>query len=64
MLTTVTFRYQPPTAGKHLVGIAGDHTNWKIIPLENHGGIYQIDFNLPNGNYLYKFIVDGLWMPD
>ncbi|MBM4403948.1 MAG: cyclomaltodextrinase, partial [Candidatus Cloacimonetes bacterium] len=50
--------------GKHLVGIAGDHTNWKIIPLENHGGIYQIDFNLPNGNYLYKFIVDGLWMPD
>ncbi len=64
MLRTIAFRYQPPTAGEHLVGIAGDLTNWQIIPMENRSGIYQIEFNLPNGKYVYKLNVDGIWMPD
>ena len=25
----IEFRYQPPTAGDHQVGIAGDFTDWK-----------------------------------
>lgn len=56
--------YQPPTAGKHKVGIAADFTDWKIVPLKLQEGIYQKDFELPAGIYQYKLIVDGIWMPD
>ncbi|MFO7660674.1 MAG: alpha-amylase family glycosyl hydrolase [Candidatus Cloacimonadaceae bacterium] len=56
--------YQPPTAGKHKVGIAADFTDWKIVPLKLREGIYQKDFELPAGIYQYKLIVDGVWMPD
>jgi len=57
-------RYQPPTAGEHTVGIAGDFTNWKVIPLNFSNGIYQKNFSFEDGIYQYKLIVDGIWMPD
>lgn len=57
-------RYQPPTAGEHTVGIAGDFTNWKVIPLNFSKGIYQKNFSFEDGIYQYKLIVDGIWMPD
>jgi glycosidase len=60
----VTIRYQPPTAGEHEVGLAADFTDWQIVPLEYEGGIFQRTFNLSAGIYLYKLIVDGVWMPD
>lgn len=56
--------YQPPTAGKHKVGIAADFTDWKIVPLKLQEGIYRKDFELPAGIYQYKLVVDGVWMPD
>ena len=59
-----TFRYQPPTAGDHTVGIAGDFTNWQIVPLEFDNGIYQKEFTFNSGIYQYKLIVDGQWMAD
>jgi len=57
-------RYQPPTAGEHSVGIAGDFTNWKVIPLNFSNGIYQKNFSFEEGIYQYKLIIDGVWMPD
>ncbi len=57
-------KYQPPTAGKHQVGVAADFTDWKIVPLRLKDGIYQKEFDLPPGIYQYKLIVDGVWMPD
>lgn len=63
-MNRVNFRYQPPTAGDHAVGILAEFTNWAIIPLENVQGIYQKEFWLQPGLYQYKLIVDGTWMPD
>lgn len=60
----IRFSYQPPTAGKHEVGIAGDFTHWKILALDEYAGIYHIDLELEPGSYLYKFIVDGVWQRD
>ncbi len=60
----VIISYQPPTAGEHTAGVAGDFTNWEIIPLDDNNGIFQKVFNFPSGIYQYKLIVDGEWMPD
>ncbi|MDY0337892.1 MAG: alpha-amylase family glycosyl hydrolase [Candidatus Cloacimonadaceae bacterium] len=60
----VRFSYQAPTAGKHEVGILGDFTEWKIQSLQDMGGLYVISYELKAGRYLYKLIVDGIWMPD
>ena len=62
----ITFKlsYQPPVAGDHKVGLAGDFTDWKIVQLKHKDGIYQKEFSLPAGIYNYKLIVDGVWMPD
>lgn len=58
------FSYQALTAGKYEVGIAGDFTNWKILSLQDFGGLYLIDFDLKPGRYRYKYIIDGVWKPD
>lgn len=58
------FKYQPPTAGEHQVGIAGDFTDWEILDLEDSGGVYSLTLYIENGRYRYKLIVDGIWMPD
>lgn len=60
----IRFSYQPPTAGNHEVGIAGDFTEWKIHSLQDIGDVYLISYDLKPGRYRYKYIVDGLWMPD
>ena len=60
----IRFSYQPPTAGNHEVGKAGDFTEWKIHSLQDIGDVYQISYDLKPGRYRYKYIVDGLWMPD
>jgi glycosidase len=60
----IRLSYQPLTAGKYEVGIAGDFTRWKILSLQNFGGLYLIDFDLKPGRYRYKFIVDGIWKTD
>ncbi|MDD2423647.1 MAG: alpha-amylase family glycosyl hydrolase [Candidatus Cloacimonetes bacterium] len=60
----VRFTYQALTAGQYEVGIAGDFTHWKILSLQDFGGLYLIDFDLKPGRYRYKFIVDGVWKTD
>lgn len=60
----INFRYQPPTAGDHLVGMAGDFSEWEILDLTDIGGIYLLMLHIEPGRYRYKLIVDGNWMPD
>jgi len=60
----VRFSYQALTAGDYEVGIAGDFTHWKILPLKEHAGLYIYDCELDPGRYSYKFIVDGVWQID
>jgi len=60
----IRFSYQPPTAGEHEVGIAGDFTSWEILDLVDTGGIYIISLHVENGIYRYKLIADGNWIPD
>ncbi len=58
------FSYQALTAGKYEVGIAGDFTEWKILSLQDFGGLYLIDFDLKPGKYRYKYIIDEVWRTD
>lgn len=60
----IRFSYQGLTASKHEVGIAGDFTSWDILELEDLGGIYAITLPVAKGAHRYKFIVDGVWIPD
>lgn len=60
----ISFKYQAPTAGKHLVGITGDFTDWEILDLIDIGGIYILKLDVDPGLYRYKLIVDGNWMAD
>lgn len=60
----IRFSYQGLTASKHEVGIAGDFTSWDILELKDMGGIYVITLPVESGTHRYKFIVDGVWMPD
>lgn len=63
-MSLVRFTYSPLTAGKHLIGIAGEFSNWQIIPMEESGGTYNISLDIPVGRYTYKYIVDGNWIAD
>ncbi len=60
----IRFRYQPLTAGEHSVGLCGDLNDWKIEPMHDVGGDYQLYLFLNPGRYRYKLIVDGAWIPD
>ncbi|MDD4223475.1 MAG: alpha-amylase family glycosyl hydrolase [Candidatus Cloacimonetes bacterium] len=60
----ISFKYQAPTAGKHLVGITGDFTDWEILDLIDIGGIYILKLDVEPGLYRYKLIVDGIWIAD
>ena len=63
-MAEIQFRYQPPTSGKHLVGLAGDFTGWEILDMNEVGGVYFLNLHIDEGRYCYKFIVDGNWIPD
>ncbi len=58
------FSYTPLTAGTHLVGLAGDFSDWQILPMEDIGGLFVLNLDIPEGSYAYKLIVDGNWMAD
>jgi glycosidase len=58
------FSYAPPTAGSHLVGLAGDFSDWQILPMVDIGGVFVLNLDIPEGIYAYKLIVDGNWMAD
>lgn len=63
-MAEIQFRYQPPTSGTHLVGLAGDFTGWEILDMDEIGGVYFLNLHIDEGRYCYKFIVDGNWIPD
>ncbi|MFC1478157.1 AAA family ATPase [Candidatus Margulisiibacteriota bacterium] len=61
----VTFTLSETTA--KMVQIAGEFNNWDPVktPLkEEYKGNWTVSFPLKEGNYQYKYVVDGLWIPD
>jgi translation elongation factor EF-1beta len=52
-----------PHPGKS-VSIAGNFNHWNPQPLQKQGNYWFGVFNLPDGIYQYKYIVDGRWVYD
>lgn len=64
-LKRLTFSLEAADAGEVL--LMGDFNNWspKKHPMQKDGsGIWNKTVMLPNGNYEYKFLVDGQWRED
>ena len=62
---TINFKcYTEGKAGQ--VFIAGDFNNWSTDgdELKWTGEFYEIDLDIKEGKYAYKFIVDGNWVTD
>jgi len=58
--TTYVFYYEAPYARK--VFMVGDFNNWNPYshPLRrNRSGLWEIEIDMPEGEYTYRFIVDG-----
>lgn len=54
-------------AGAASVQIAGDFNDWKpepMLPDAARAGLWRMTKPLPQGEYRYKFIVNGEWMND
>lgn len=58
-----TFTHTAPNASS--VGVAGEFSNWKILPMtRGEGGTWTRTIYLRPGYYGYKFVVDGEWIFD
>lgn len=58
-----TFKYSDANAPK--VEIAGEFSNWKILPMtKGEGGTWSTTLHLKPGYYAYKFVVNGEWLLD
>jgi 1,4-alpha-glucan branching enzyme len=41
------------------VELSGTMTDWRAVPLERHGGVFELELDLPPGRYEYRLeIVD------
>ncbi len=61
---TVKFSVKPSNGVKK-VELAGDFSQWKPVPLRKQkDGAFAATVPLVDGNYEYKFIVDGQWVVD
>jgi len=61
----VEFRIFNPKA--RFVTVVGDFNNWNPendLLKKGADGIWRLMKHLPQGKYLYKFIIDGKWTPD
>lgn len=61
----VEFRLFKPKA--RLISLVGDFNNWNPendLLKRGQDGIWKLHKRLPAGIYLYKYIVDGKWVPD
>ncbi len=62
----IAFTFEAPADAK--VQIAGDFNNWvpESLQLTESRGtpVWQKAFCLKPGSYQYKYLIDGLWMPD
>jgi 1,4-alpha-glucan branching enzyme len=62
---TETFRLNAPTAQK--VTLVGDFTDWQERPIlmkKGSDGNWTTTVKLPQGEYNYRFMVDGTWCDD
>ena len=61
---TITFRL--PAGKEQLVQIAGSFNQWVPESLEwsDEEGLWKRVYELEAGQWSYKFVVDGLWVPD
>ncbi|MCS7227697.1 MAG: glycogen-binding domain-containing protein, partial [Endomicrobia bacterium] len=60
----IKFIYFNPEANK--VSLAGDFTDWankQLLMQKDENGYFTRIVNLKEGNYEYKYIIDGSWMP-
>ncbi len=66
--TTQGLIFIQPANGAKRVQIAGDFNNWDptITPMKRDDtlGVWQAQLPLPPGRYLYRLVIDGLWVKD
>ncbi|MBC8425479.1 hypothetical protein H8E07_15270 [bacterium] len=64
----VTFNFTPVISGVASVNLAGSFNGWSTdaAPMSDpeEDGTYSIVVPLAPGQYAYKFVVDGEWLPD
>ncbi len=60
----VTFTHVAPGAGQ--VCLAGEFNGWSdsANPMVGKDGVWTLTLPLEPGSYMYKFVVDGNWVPD
>ena len=61
----VSFNFRDP--GAHEVKLAGNFTNWEngaIFMTRGRSGEWKTQVALEPGEYEYKFVADGQWLPD
>ena len=46
------------------VSVAGEFSQWDLLPMTRRNGAYQASVKLAPGAYQYKFVVDGQWIND
>jgi len=63
---SVIFSYQPLTAGRHQIFLAGDFNGFShsLNKFEERNGTYYCSLELTRGKYSFKFIVDNNWITD
>ncbi|MBN1144194.1 MAG: glycogen-binding domain-containing protein [Bacteroidales bacterium] len=62
---TATFRLNGYTSARQVV-LSGSFNNWSTneLPMNKQADGWSLDYVMAPGNYEYKFIVDGNWIPD
>ena len=61
--TGCLFQWQKTPEAKEVL-LAGDFTNWTLLPMKKNNGTFHASLELPPGEYRYKFVVDGIWHSD
>lgn len=61
---TVRFTCAPKNTAKQVL-LAGDFNGWSPEPMaKQKTGVFAAERQIKPGQYGYKFIVDGQWVPD
>ncbi len=58
-----TFVFTPESPAKD-VSVAGEFSQWDLLPMAYRNGVFQASVRLAPGVYPYKFVVDGQWIED
>jgi len=62
----MVFTYKPKANSfPKSIALIGTFNNWKIkwpLKYDNFSRAWKIYLNLPPGDYIYKYIVDGVWV--